>query len=197
VLIFSAAVRLSFVFVYGFDVTWTYHFFPSTVMFFIIGHLARLIGERFPIVKRSGVGLLALAMLFSIFGALTQQWDNWQFYASILLFALALPGIFEATKHSKWSERLGDLSYPMYLTHKLTLVVIYELLPFIGAAIGRADVFLPAGVISISATTAACIVVSIVTHQTIEKPVAHAIRWAIKMSPPSRAADPLVSPPLP
>jgi peptidoglycan/LPS O-acetylase OafA/YrhL len=177
VLMLSAIYRLYFVRQYGFDITWTYHFFPSTVMFFVLGHLARLIGERFSIVRSYGVWLLASSAALSVLGlAFHQRWDNPQFYASIILFALALPGIFERTKHSKPMARIGDLSYPMYLTHKLTLTAIYELFPLVGAAIGRIDGLFAPGAASVVIVTLACILVSIAAHWLIEKPASALMR---------------------
>ena len=184
VLLASAACRLYFVRIYGFDATWTYHFFPSTAMFFVLGHLARLIGERFAIVRSYGLWLLACSALLSLLGLPFHRWDNLQFYVSILLFALALPGLFERTRHSQGMARIGDLSYPMYLTHKLTLTAIYELFPFVGAAIGRIDGLFAPGAASITIVAVVCILVSVLAHWLIEKPVSALMRRIVAAARP-------------
>ena len=187
VLLLSAACRLSFVRVYGFDNTWTYTFFPSTVMFFVIGHFARLIGDRLPTHKLLGVGLFAASMLVSAHGISYQKWDNLNFYISILLFALSLPGIFALTKRSGWMNSVGNLSYPMYLTHKMTLFGIYGLFPFIGTAIARSDKLFVPGFVSVLSVLAICIAISVVAHIVIEQPVAKSM-WRLLRRRPHIAA---------
>ena len=148
-------------------------------MFFVIGHLARLFGEKLPALRSYGWRLLTISFALSVLGLPFQRWDNLQFYASILLFALALPGVFEATKDLRWSARLGDLSYPMYLTHKLTLTALYELFPFLGAGLARVDALFVPGAISLVVATGACLAVAIAAHWLIEKPAAMLMRWAL------------------
>jgi peptidoglycan/LPS O-acetylase OafA/YrhL len=46
-------------------------------------------------------------------------------YGSCACFALSLPGIFAATKDNRFSNYLGDLTYPVYLTHTATLSALF------------------------------------------------------------------------
>src|SRR5258708_17904710 len=56
------------------------------------------------------------------------DWFRFNDYAAVVLFALALPGIFEATKNNRVSNWLGDLTYPLYLTHYMTMSALFGLL---------------------------------------------------------------------
>jgi peptidoglycan/LPS O-acetylase OafA/YrhL len=49
-----------------------------------------------------------------------------------VLFALALPGVFAATKNIRLSNWLGDLTYPLYLTHHLTMTALFGIWAFVG-----------------------------------------------------------------
>src|SRR5258708_13861522 len=54
-------------------------------------------------------------------------WFRFNDYAAVVLFALALPGIFEATKNNRVSNWLGDLTYPLYITHDMTMSALFGL----------------------------------------------------------------------
>ncbi len=61
------------------------------------------------------------------------DWFRFNDYAAVVLFALALPGIFEATKNNRVSNWLGDLTYPLYLTHDMTMSALFGLWGLVGA----------------------------------------------------------------
>jgi peptidoglycan/LPS O-acetylase OafA/YrhL len=190
VLLLSAACRAGLVHVFHFDVTWTYHFFPSTVMFFLLGHFARVIGEKAPTRTWVGPALLAASVLVSVLSIRVENWDNVPFYLGIILFAASLPGIFTLSKESRWMARFGDLSYPMYLTHKLVLTAIYGLFPAVGLAIQRHDGRLPEGLVSVGAVTVFCLLGSILAHWLIEKPASRLMRRGLSLRPARSTSEP-------
>jgi peptidoglycan/LPS O-acetylase OafA/YrhL len=102
---------------------WLYLFAPSTFVFFMLGHLSCLAGQRYGIMLRRGwwIGLL-LASLIVMELLPRISFDTPRFWISILLFALAVPGIFAGTKNVRWLNYLGDLSYPVYLVHDLVFL---------------------------------------------------------------------------
>lgn len=130
VLLFSAAVRASLDNIFGFNQAWTYHFFPSTVMFFMLGHLSRVLTAKLRINPRLGLGLFVIAVIFSL-QAVGPRFDNLFFHASLISFALSLPSMFNLTKDNKVLNFLGDVSYPVYLTHPLLMLTIFgDVFPF-------------------------------------------------------------------
>ncbi|HEY1857589.1 acyltransferase family protein [Acidocella sp.] len=134
-LTFSLATRLSFVHVFGFSLTWTYHFFPATVWFFLLGHLARVVWEKWRLPNWLGVPLLLGSIGVSVHGIPVSAWDNTNFYAGIFLFAAALPGIFGLTRNNRLMNIAGDISYPLYLTHIGMISIVFTALPQVGRAL--------------------------------------------------------------
>lgn len=109
----------------GFDHDpWTYRFFPTELFFFLAGSVAYRGYER---IKRVAIPqavsiaalllVVALIFTFSLF-----KFDlfarHMGFYA---VFIAALPLVFRLTKDSRWDNRIGELSYPIYISHMLVL----------------------------------------------------------------------------
>lgn len=117
----SAAVRAALVAAYGFNETWTYHFFPTALMFFLMGHFAQKLSARWGFSIVLGATALTISVASSIVSA-AHSFDSVGFYVSIVAFAVALPSIFRVTKDHRLLNRLGDFSYPLYLVHP-TIVI--------------------------------------------------------------------------
>jgi peptidoglycan/LPS O-acetylase OafA/YrhL len=174
----------------GYDAAWAdwgYFFFPSTVMFFMLGHLTRQIYKSLPpspVIAWIAAGAVPLLLLAQDgrYG-----FENPYFYAAIGLFALALPCIFEATKDNRISNFLGDLTYPLYLSHSVLIVLLESdnspLYPIKAAllAMGTAipgGAMLKAIVISLPLWLLALAVATAV-HFAIERPAAGAFKWTL------------------
>jgi peptidoglycan/LPS O-acetylase OafA/YrhL len=175
-LLASLGMRAAFVLARGVDLnTWTYFFIGSTFGFFLLGHLVCLAGRRWPMLSTPTLGwaLLASSAIVMTFGGSFGGFDSPRFWGAVGCFTLALPGLFEATKGVQWMNRLGDLSYPLYLTHTTTLILVAPIwtaatslhpLPAIGYA--ATAVFL-----ALSTLAAAAV------HWLLERPAARALRW--------------------
>ncbi len=118
---------------YGVDETvWRYLFAPSVMVFFMIGHIARLAYGRlrgFPFMQEGGyVALLVVVAALivtplgggSLYGGDMDDIRNWLFY---LMIGATLPFLFGLTRRSKVDNAIGQLSYPLYLGHLLVIVV--------------------------------------------------------------------------
>src|SRR6202035_241209 len=57
------------------------------------------------------------------------DFDNPWFYVALLFFAAALPSLFHLTKNHRLSNAAGELTYPLYLTHTLVMLMILLALP--------------------------------------------------------------------
>jgi len=115
VFLMSVATRIPLVQEFGFLESWTYHFFPSTVFFFLIGKITYRFSKKFPDTLKNAVWFLPLAALFSI-RTVGMTFDNTYLYLCVFFFALALPSLFHHTKNNRVMNFLGDLSFPVYLT---------------------------------------------------------------------------------
>jgi peptidoglycan/LPS O-acetylase OafA/YrhL len=174
----SFGVRAAFVIALGNDVheIWTYHFAVTTFGFFMLGHLVCLAGHRWRRLSQPVVGYVLLVCSFAtmLFGGSYAGFDTTRFWGSVLLFAVALPGLFEATKGMRWLNLAGDLSYPIYLVHTGVLILF-------GPAL--LDFALPltllppveAAYVSIAAFLGLTTLAALVVHRLIEVPVAHAM----------------------
>ena len=108
---------------------WTYRFFPSELCLFLAGALVhqKLLGpyRRWFAAYAVPAGLVAtLCLLGSIVGF--QQiplGDGLKTKALFVVFLLALPLLFLLQSRSKWDRRIGELSYPLYISHVLAYAV--------------------------------------------------------------------------
>ncbi len=135
---------------------WTYRFLPVEIGTFVFGMLLYR-SMRFrtasPLLQRAALtGLLSATLVLSIFP------DGWVtrivFYAYC---AWALPLVFTLTRTNRVDRYLGELSYPVYLSHLLVIsIALYTGLS--GALLAGLIIVLVA-------------VASILLHEAVQKPV--------------------------
>jgi peptidoglycan/LPS O-acetylase OafA/YrhL len=103
---------------------WTYRFFPCELALFLSGNLAYRAYVRFRTVFRDRhVQRVALAWTVSsvlLFQIVTLR-DTIKYPVFFVLFAAALPAMFDLTKNNKVDRNIGELSYPIYMSHLLVL----------------------------------------------------------------------------
>ena len=105
-------------------ITWNYFFFPSTLCFFLLGHLGRVVSEKLRVATPIGYAFLTLSFVLSLKLAKPHSFDNPLVYFSIVFFALGLPTLFKTTKDNRISNFFGDLTYPLYLVGNICLNAI-------------------------------------------------------------------------
>jgi peptidoglycan/LPS O-acetylase OafA/YrhL len=158
--------------------TWTYYFIGSTICFFMLGHLICLAARRWRVLAypRLGLPLVVCSFMVMTFGSYAGGFDGSRLWVSVLLFTIALPGLFEATKDVRWMNIAGDLSYPIYLIHVVVLVLIAG---WLIDAVRSVPSLTPAGIgygsiiIFLLVATGAAVLV----HRLLEVPVAQAMRY--------------------
>jgi len=117
---------------------WSYRFFPAELALFLLGALSHrywrlwLDKAGFLIPKHIAV-VTGLVFLYYIAYFLLRL----PFASELLLIALflvALPFLFEFQRHTHWDQAIGDLSYPIYISHILVIrVVDLVMTPALGA----------------------------------------------------------------
>jgi peptidoglycan/LPS O-acetylase OafA/YrhL len=108
---------------YGFTGSgFAYRFFPFEIGLFLAGVLSH---RAYAYLDSRGMASFPLSLATSalLIGAvLVQQFidslDNHKFY---LLVAVALPALFHVSRGNRLDNRLGELSYPIYLSHLAVL----------------------------------------------------------------------------
>jgi len=123
----SVALRLVLVY-HGFKQDpWTYRFFPTELIFFLLGHFAYLLYNNGVVSAARGYLRGAAAILTVLI--VTYPWvgaPGW--HKQVLLytmFTICIPGLFALTKTSKLDSMVGELSYPLYICHTLFLTAIW------------------------------------------------------------------------
>lgn len=133
-IIVSLALRLFLYYYLGFNKDpWTYRFFPTELVFFMLGIIAYHFYKKIqnlrinPVIMNSiWISIIAITFLYSFV-----QIDYKEIYYCTLFFT-ALPFIFILTKRNKLDTYIGELSYPIYISHWLVVVILnYFKLPYL------------------------------------------------------------------
>ncbi len=165
--VFSLVTRISLENIFNFHQAWDYHFFPAVFWFFLLGHLARELHSTGWTKSRWIIFMLIGASCVAMIKTTAEGFVSPWFYASVVSFALALPGIFKLTKDVKWVNFFGNLSYPIYMVH---IWVVWQFSP-----VGHIDIIkleqggvpLPAIIVMYLIYT---IAIAVAVHYLIEKP---------------------------
>ena len=105
---------------------WTFRFFPTELLFFLLGNLSYKIYGRIKNKKSCwGISKFVTAAFFLIVliypNVHLPLRQEFAFVPYNCLVFLSLPFIFNLTKNSKIDNRIGELSYPIYLIHYLVI----------------------------------------------------------------------------
>lgn len=110
---------------------WTYRFFPAELSLFLLGALANRLGlplwqrivaqPRWHQLPRIAVAVVS-ALVLSYF--LLPIQEGIKTGGLMLVFLVLLPLTFLYQARSQLDRRLGDLSYPLYISHVLVTIVV-------------------------------------------------------------------------
>jgi peptidoglycan/LPS O-acetylase OafA/YrhL len=105
---------------------WNYQFFPAEVSYFILGaisyHIYRKVRQK-PYSLLLTQTLFAVAVFCCIFYYILPVSPVTLFGYHFFL-AMAIPFIFDYTKNNKIDRYIGELSYPMYISHMFILMFV-------------------------------------------------------------------------
>ena len=109
---------------FNFD-PWTYRFIPLELGFFLLGAVA----YHLYIYLKKGrysfgvkiISFVVMIVMIVLYGWIKTDIKIFIYYG---IFFLLLPFVFESTKKSKIDRFLGDLSYPIYISHLFVLMVM-------------------------------------------------------------------------
>ena len=124
---------------------WTGRFFPSELAFFLMGMLSFHLMSQIKNISDKRVIYAGLIFVFlwiiyffvyRHFKIIGNLWGlNYKLYGGYLLFSLTIPFMFLATKKSTVDRFLGQLSFPIFISHFLTNAVATPLIsPWFGKA---------------------------------------------------------------
>lgn len=103
----------------GYDYSpWTYRFFPTELLFFMLGTLSY---KMYCKLKDKQLNIIVLKTIFLSIVTFILIYDflvyEYKYILFLILFFLALPFIFILTKKWKTDSYIGELSYPIYISH--------------------------------------------------------------------------------
>lgn len=104
---------------------WSYRFFPTELVFFLFGTVGYFIYKKIELMQIKKPILYAI--FFFIMGmTFTYNYLNipYKVYLYPFLFFMAVPFIFVLSKKWKIDRWVGELSYPVYISHILVLMLI-------------------------------------------------------------------------
>jgi peptidoglycan/LPS O-acetylase OafA/YrhL len=154
---------------------WTYYFTPSTFLFFMAGQGVCLLARRFAMLKDHRLGGILMLLAFAVmFFTHDTGFDIARLWVSATLFTAALPGFFDATKDRSWMNALGNLSYPIYLTHTLAVQFLGPPLYYACVRLGLATQSYVMPVIATFLLIA--VAIGIAAHLLLERPLAALFR---------------------
>jgi peptidoglycan/LPS O-acetylase OafA/YrhL len=110
---------------YNYD-PWTYRFFPTELFFFLVGAICYKIYKytelRVQKIEFRKILLNVLyisVIIFTVFYSFI-DFKN-KYYIYIILFSISLPFIFQLSKNWKIDLAVGELSYPIYISHMFVI----------------------------------------------------------------------------
>jgi len=108
---------------------WVYRFFPFELMFFLLGALSYYLYKRVKDIKIPRYIYPALMVFISVFticfSFISVTFFSYRIY--IVAVFLSMPFLFNYTKKFKLDKFIGELSYPIYITHMLVLNTVKAL----------------------------------------------------------------------
>lgn len=145
---------------------WRYFYFPSVICFFLAGCLSyriyKFLQLKTKITKNSGA--IGLSWLIAMI-MLPYLWENngehdsilsWFFYLSLVA---TIPFAFHFTKNSRLDRIIGQMAYPVYLSHMLVIFIV-------SACFQK---HFDRGITSILITIAASILIYIAVDRNVDK----------------------------
>jgi peptidoglycan/LPS O-acetylase OafA/YrhL len=109
---------------FNFD-PWTTRFLPFELGFFLLGavayHIYKYLKDGRYGFSIGIISFITMTILIISYGWIKSDIKIFIYYG---MFFLLLPYVFEFTKKSKIDRFLGDLSYPIYISHLFVLLVI-------------------------------------------------------------------------
>lgn len=109
---------------------WSYRFFPSEIMFFLCGSIAYrlfVINNTQEEISHNKTKYFCFFLIIAagVIGRYSHTVGNLYLFSTTVMgiLFLILPKLFVATKNNKFDRYIGELSYPLYISHMLVIWV--------------------------------------------------------------------------
>lgn len=130
ILMASVLIRATLYYFGMYEDPWSYRFYPSELMYFLVGifvyrFYAIIKNKETKIINQAKLVALPLVLILTI----TYQWLNQSFayIAYPFIVAFLIPFIFLKFKNNTYDLKIGELSYPIYMSHITLLIVVQKM----------------------------------------------------------------------
>lgn len=107
---------------------WLYRFFPSEFHLFLFGTISyklyKYITDKKIEISQIGLYCIYGLNIINIFSFRLLPLSLFRDYYVLITFTVSIPFIFSLTKKMRLDNKIGELSYPIYIIHIFTLAVI-------------------------------------------------------------------------
>lgn len=133
----SLALRVYLLFIgLGLQDPWTYRFFPTELAFFLFGALSHQLlkpyYEKLEVITNKSSYAISFGIFVFCFSLFMFPYKAYFALVLIAMFILSLPFLFHFQSYNRWDRAIGELSYPIYISHMLVIVVGGKILPYFG-----------------------------------------------------------------
>ena len=140
VALFSSLTIRAYLFYLGIGAKdpWSYRFFPSELALFLLGALAhQVLLPKYRALNATKLGILSdLGTYFLIFVSiiyfLIPVREVYKTIGLFIAFLLLIPLAFIFQNRSKIDSIIGNLSFPIYVSHMLVIFIVTDLAKYIG-----------------------------------------------------------------
>lgn len=142
-----------------------YYWFPPSLFFFLAGHYAKKFYEEIKLPNYLYLCILTIFFFLTWQGITAKYFDNLLFYSYAICFFITIPFIFDKTKNIAWMNKLGDYSFPIYLTHTWVISSLF---------LGNRPIFTPKtffamGIPGLMTLISSVVIISILLQYLIEQ----------------------------
>lgn len=113
---------------------WTYRFFPTEIVFFLLGYFSYRLNLKIKNSENKKAFIVfALMVVFTIIYQFIPDYKSsvipfsFKEIGYLGLICISIPVLFNLTKKYKWDRWIGELSYPVYMSHMLVYFVAVAL----------------------------------------------------------------------
>jgi len=129
---FSLLLRLVLYSIFNLNTDpWTYRFFPNEILFFLLGVMSQRNSNRIASMFKPNPIYLQFFLLGYIFfyfrvPEFKMNFFPFSFNSTLLFFLVyfSIPILFNFYKNVKWDRYIGELSFPIYISHMFILYVV-------------------------------------------------------------------------
>lgn len=127
-LLFASIIIRAYLFSIGLGLQdpWSYRFFPTELALFLLGAISHKYFKPYYVKLGLMSDMKSVIVSFAVFVYCCLLFVlPYKLYFGIFLialFILSLPFLFHFQSIYKWDRRIGDLSYPIYISHMLVVV---------------------------------------------------------------------------